>query len=118
MCRLPIGYRDGQTDIEQRGALTLSEHDRRIHAVRVADCAERNLPLFEARAPGSTARVHVAEAGGRGQRRGVGESLREASGDVRPGDATDGLRAFARGELRIGLVRVLAVRARAAARKR
>ena len=28
-CRLPIGYRDGQTDTGQRGAPTLSEDDRR-----------------------------------------------------------------------------------------
>lgn len=39
-----------------------------------ADCAERTLSLFEARAPG----------------------------DTRPHDAIDGLRAFARSELRIG----------------
>jgi hypothetical protein len=52
LCRLPIGYRDGQADIEQRGALTLSEDDRRILALRVAGCAERTLPLFEAQGPG------------------------------------------------------------------
>jgi hypothetical protein len=54
-----------------------------------ADCAERVLPLFEARAPA----------------------------DRRPRDAVDGLRAFARGELRVGAVRALAVAAHAAARE-
>jgi hypothetical protein len=54
-----------------------------------ADCAERPLALFEARAPT----------------------------DPRPRDALDGLRAFARGELRIGAVRALAARAHAAARE-
>jgi len=48
-----------------------------------ADCAERVLPLFEVRAPA----------------------------DRRPRDAVDGLRAFARGELRVGAVRALAVAA-------
>jgi hypothetical protein len=33
------------------GALTLSEDDRRVLAVWAADCAERTLSLFEARAP-------------------------------------------------------------------
>jgi hypothetical protein len=54
-----------------------------------ADCAERVLPLFEAPSPA----------------------------DPRPRDAIDGLRAFARGELRIGVVRALAARAHAAARE-
>jgi Imm-5 like putative immunity protein len=72
----------------QPGALTLSEDDRRVLAVWAADCAERTLPLFEARAPN----------------------------DTRPRDAIDGLRAFARGELRIGAVRALAALAHAAAR--
>lgn len=71
------------------GALTLSEDDRRVLAVWAADCAERTLPLFESRAPG----------------------------DTRPRDAIDGVRAFARGEMRIGQVRALAVRAHAAARE-
>jgi hypothetical protein len=57
----------------QQGALTLSEDDRRVLAVWAADCAERTLWLFEARAPDAT----------------------------RPGDAIHGLRAFARGEMRI-----------------
>jgi len=70
-------------------ALTLSERDRRVLAVWVSDCAERTLPLFEVPAPG----------------------------DARPREAVDGLRAFARGELRIGEVRAFAVRAHAAARE-
>lgn len=73
---------------DQPGALTLSEEDRRVLAVWAADCAERVLPLFESRAP------H----------------------DRRPRDAIDGVRAFARGELRIGPVRALAAAAHAAAR--
>jgi hypothetical protein len=70
------------------GALTLSEDDRRVLAVWAADCAERTLPLFETQAPS----------------------------DTRPRDAIDGVRAFARGEMRIGLMRALAVAAHAAAR--
>lgn len=58
----------------QQGALTLSEDDRRVLAVWAADCAERTLSLFEAQAPS----------------------------DSRPRDAIDGVRAFARGEMRIG----------------
>jgi hypothetical protein len=64
----------------QPGALTLSEDDRRVLAVWAADCAERTLSLFEA----------------------------QTSSDTRPRDAIDGLRAFARGEMRIGKVRALA----------
>ena len=71
------------------GASTLSEDDRRVLAVWAADCAERVLRLFESQAPG----------------------------DTRPRDAIDGLRAFARGELRIGVVRALSARAHAAARE-
>jgi hypothetical protein len=70
------------------GALTLSEGARRVLATWAADCAERTLPVFAAQAPG----------------------------DSRPRDAIDGARAFARGELRIGPVRTLAVAAHAAAR--
>src|SRR5215211_5239827 len=73
----------------QPGALTLSEDDRRVLAGWAADCAERTLPLFEARAPT----------------------------DPRPRAAVGGLRAFARGELRIGPVRALAAQAHAAARE-
>lgn len=57
----------------QPGALTLSEDDRRVLAVWAADCAERTLSLFET----------------------------QARSDARPRDAIDGLRAFARGEMRI-----------------
>ena len=70
------------------GALTLSEEDRRVLAAWAADCAERTLPLFEAVAPN----------------------------DTRPRDAVEGLRAFARGELRVGPARALSVAAHAAAR--
>src|SRR5450759_2105227 len=73
----------------QPGALTLSEDDRRVLAVWAADCAERTLPLFEVQAPS----------------------------DTRPRDAIDGLRAFARGEMRIGEVRTLSAQAHAAARE-
>ena len=72
------------------GALTLSEDDRRVVAVWAADCAERVLALFEARARPRT--------------------------DARPRDAIDGVRAFARGELQIGPMRALAAEAHAAAR--
>ncbi|MHB8449969.1 MAG: putative immunity protein [Mycobacteriales bacterium] len=71
------------------GALTLSEEDRRVLALWAADCAERTLLLFEVQAPG----------------------------DTRPREAVDGLHAFARGEVRVGAVRALAVRAHAAARE-
>ena len=71
------------------GALTLSEDDRRVLAVWAADCAERVLPMFEIR----------------------------ALGDPRPREAIEGVRAFARGELRIGPARALAVAAHAAARE-
>jgi len=72
----------------QPGRLTLSEDERRVLAPWAADCAERTLPLFEAHAPG----------------------------DMRPREALAGLRAFARGELRIGPVRALSAAAHAAAR--
>jgi hypothetical protein len=71
------------------GPLTLSEDDRRTLAVWAADCAERTLSLFE----------------------------RQAPGDTRPRDAIEGLRAFARGEMRIGPVRTLSAQAHAAARE-
>jgi hypothetical protein len=81
--------RHGRLDIErQPGALTLGEYDRRVLAVWAADCAERTLSLFEARAPD----------------------------DRRPRDAIEGIRAFARGELRIGGLRTLSAQAHAAAR--
>jgi hypothetical protein len=71
------------------GALTLSEDDRRTLAIWAADCAERTLWLFEAQAPS----------------------------DTRPRDAIDGVRAFARGDLRIGRARALSAQAHAAARE-
>ena len=73
----------------QPGALTLSEEDRRVLAPWAAACAERTLPLFESHAPR----------------------------DPRPRDAIEGLRAFARGDMRIGPVRGLAAKAHAAARE-
>lgn len=73
----------------QPGALTLSEQDRRVLAVWAADCAERMLPLFESQAPS----------------------------DTRPRNAIEGVRAFARGELRIGPVRALAAASHKAARE-
>jgi len=72
----------------QPGPLTLNEEDRRIVAVWAADCAERVLPLFEVAAPN----------------------------DSHPRDAIEGVRAFERGEMRIGPVRVLSAKAHAAAR--
>ncbi len=69
------------------GRLTLSEDDRRILAAWAADCAERTLALFEAVAPD----------------------------DHRPRLAIHGLRAFARGELKIGQVRAASAAAYAAA---
>lgn len=54
-----------------------------------ADCAERTLSLFGAQAPN----------------------------DTRPRDAIEGLRAFARGRMRIGQVRALSARPHAAARE-
>ena len=71
------------------GALTLTEGDRRILAEWAADCAERSLPLFAAKAPR----------------------------DARPRDAIEGVRRFARGALQIGPARQLAALAHAAARE-
>lgn len=73
---------------DQPSPLTLSEDDRRLLAVWAADCAERVLPIFHAAAPL----------------------------DTRPRDAIEGVRAFARGEIRIGSVRNLSAKAHAAAR--
>lgn len=72
-----------------RSPQTLSEDDRRTVAVWAADCAERVLGLFELEAPG----------------------------DDRPREAIAGLRAFARGELRVWPTRSLAGEAHAAARE-
>ena len=68
---------------------TLSETDRQLVAVWAADCAERVLGFFEAEAPG----------------------------DSRPREAIAGLRAFARGEPRVGPARRLGFAAHAAARE-
>ena len=68
---------------------TLSEADRRIVAIWAADCADRVLGLFESEAPV----------------------------DARPRQAIAGLRAFARGELRVWPTRSLAGHAQAAARE-
>jgi hypothetical protein len=72
-----------------RSPLTRSEDDRRELMVWAVACAERALPLFE-------------------------EATR---GDHRPREALAGAMAFARGELRIGALRRLAVACHAAARE-
>ena len=59
------------------GGMTLSEEDRRLVGLWAADCAERVLPLFEAK----------------------------ALSDTRPRAAIEGIRAFARGEKRKGQLR-------------
>lgn len=90
-----VGGSDGDLPIgnmsvqHQSGPLTLSEVDRRVVATWAADCAERVLPIFEHAAPT----------------------------DTRPRDAIEGVRAFARGEMRIGPVRTLSAKAHAAARE-
>lgn len=66
----------------------MSEDDRRVLAVWAADCAERVLYVFEARAPE----------------------------DVRPREAIAGLRAFARRERKVAPLKRLSVAAHAAAR--
>lgn len=71
------------------GGMTLSEEDRRLVAHWAADCAERVLPLFEAKAPF----------------------------DTRPRDAIEGARAFARDGKRTAHLRSLAWAAHAAARE-
>src|SRR5262245_60974629 len=69
--------------------MTLSEEDRRLVGFWSADCAERVLPLFEAKAPS----------------------------DTRPREAIEGIRAFARGGKRTARLRSLAWAALAAARE-
>jgi hypothetical protein len=69
--------------------MALSEEGRRLVGLWAADCAERVLPLFQAKAPS----------------------------DTRPGEAIEGIRAFAREELRKGPLRSLALAALAAARE-
>jgi hypothetical protein len=69
--------------------MTLSEEDLRLVGLWAADCAERVLPLFEAKAPT----------------------------DTRPREAIEGIRAFARGGKRTARLRSLALAALAAARE-
>jgi len=71
------------------GWMTLSEEDRRLVGLWAADCAERVLSLFEAKAPA----------------------------DTRPREAIEGIRAFARGGKRTARLRALALAALAAARE-
>ncbi|KQC34978.1 putative immunity protein [Frankia sp. ACN1ag] len=68
--------------------VTISEEDRRLLGIWAADCAERVLPLFE----------------------------QKASCDTRPREAIEGIRSYARGQLRRGPLRSLAFAALAAAR--
>lgn len=82
-----LGWR---IDMERQARRVDAERGRPACAGRVGTaCAERTLALFEAQAPG----------------------------DTRPREAIEGAQAFARGELRIGPVRALSVRAQAAARE-
>jgi len=69
--------------------MTLTEEDLRLVGLWAADCAERALPLFEAK----------------------------ASTDTRPREAIEGIRAFARGGKRTARLRSLALAALAAARE-
>jgi hypothetical protein len=69
--------------------MTLTEEDRRLVGFWAADCAERVLPLFEAKAPA----------------------------DTRPREAIEGIRVFARGGKRTARLRTLALAALAAARE-
>jgi hypothetical protein len=71
------------------GGITLSDEDRRLIALWAADCAERVLPLFEAKAPS----------------------------DTRPREAIEGARAFALGGKRTAHLRSLGWAAFAAARE-
>lgn len=71
------------------GSMALSDEGRRLVGLWAADCAERVLPLFEAKAPS----------------------------DPRPREAMEGIRAFARVEMRKGPLRSLALAALAAARE-
>jgi len=69
--------------------MTLSEEDRRLVGLWAADCAERVLPLFEAKAPS----------------------------DTRPREAIEGIRVFGGGGKRAARLRSLALAALAAARE-
>jgi hypothetical protein len=68
--------------------MTLTQDDLRTVGLWAADCAERVLPLFEAKAPA----------------------------DTRPREAIEGIRVFARGGKRTARLRALALAALAAAR--
>lgn len=74
----------------QPGGLTLSEGERRVLISWATACAEQALPLFE----------------------------NEAPDDPRPRYAITGARAFARGDLRIGVARALSAQAQAHAAAR
>ena len=71
------------------GGMTLNDEELRVLGLWAADCAERVLPLFDAKAPA----------------------------DARPRAAIEGIRAFAHGGKRIGQLRSLAWAAHAAARE-
>jgi hypothetical protein len=71
------------------GPMTLTEADRRLIGLWAADCAQRVLPLFEAKAPS----------------------------DPRPREAIEGIRVFARGGKRTAQLRSLAWAVYAAARE-
>jgi hypothetical protein len=68
--------------------MMLSQDDLRLVGLWAANCAERTLPLFEARAPD----------------------------DTRPREAIEGIQIFARGGKRTARLRVIALAAHAAAR--
>ena len=70
-------------------SMTLSDEERRLLGLWAADCAERVLPLFEAK----------------------------ASSDTRPREAIEGIRVFAHGGKRTARLRSLAWAAYAAARE-
>jgi len=70
-------------------SMTLSDEERRLLGLWAADCAERVLPLFEAKAPS----------------------------DTRPREAIEGIRAFAHGGKRTAQLRSLAWAAHTAARE-
>jgi hypothetical protein len=87
----PLDYREEVTSHDglKPDGIMLSEEDRRLVAHWAADCAERVLPLFEAKAPS----------------------------DTRPRDAIKGARAFALDGKRTAHLRSLAWAALAAARE-
>src|SRR5690349_21174672 len=74
---------------QEPGGMILCEQDRRLIGLWAADCAERALPVFEAKAPS----------------------------DTRPREAIEGIRVFAHGGKRTARLRSLAWAAYAAARE-